>query len=161
MFCPKCKRKYGKEITFCTDCKMDLVAQSSPDSDIEMINPIEIKFVANPTEAELIMNLLRENGIQCFSKCRETGGYMNIYMGYSVYGEDIYVDKADCEKALEMLCFFAAEPEPAEEEDSKPENGDASRGTHSTALKITFIVAASVIILSLLLPVVIYAVSNS
>lgn len=55
--------------------------------------------------------------IQCFSKCRESGDYMKIYMGYSIYGEDIYVDRDDCPKALELVKFLATAPEPTDVED--------------------------------------------
>ncbi len=66
-------------------------------------NLVKIKSVANNIEAELIMNLLKNNNIQCLKKSREAGDYMNIYMGYSIFGEDIYVNDKDCDAALELL----------------------------------------------------------
>jgi len=157
MFCPNCKYEYGKEATFCPDCQVDLVAQLP---EYTAVNPVRIKFVSNQSDAELVMNLLRENGIQCFSKCRETGGYMNIYMGYSVYGEDIYVDRDDSEKALELLEFLTVEPEPVDEEDGNMDNNAQFGKTHRTAIKVTFIVAAGVMILGILLPVVLYFMNS-
>ncbi|WP_097015798.1 DUF2007 domain-containing protein [Anaerocolumna aminovalerica] len=66
-------------------------------------NPVKLKSAVNNIDAELIINLLHNNNITCYKKSRGSGGYMNIYMGYSVYGEDIYVDKNDYEKAEQLL----------------------------------------------------------
>jgi hypothetical protein len=66
-------------------------------------DPVKIKSAVSNIDAELIINLLHNNNITCFKKSRGSGGYMNIYMGYSVYGEDIYVDRTDYEKANQLL----------------------------------------------------------
>ncbi|GAA4654597.1 hypothetical protein GCM10023142_17350 [Anaerocolumna aminovalerica] len=66
-------------------------------------NPVKLVSAVNNIDAELIINLLHNNNITCYKKSRGSGGYMNIYMGYSVYGEDIYVDKNDYEKAEQLL----------------------------------------------------------
>lgn len=70
---------------------------------IEAMKAVKLLSVTNTVEAELIMNLLNNNDIPCFKKDHSTGSYMNIYMGYSVFGEDIYVDEADHERALSIL----------------------------------------------------------
>lgn len=66
-------------------------------------NPVKLKSVANNVEAELIINLLHNNNIECIKKSKESGDYMNIYMGYSIFGEDIYVNEDDYEAAIEVL----------------------------------------------------------
>ena len=46
---------------------------------------------ADQIQAEVIHDHLKQNGIESISKQPGTGEYMNIAMGYSVYGTDIYV----------------------------------------------------------------------
>lgn len=82
------------------------------DSKVEAINAVKIKSVASEIEAELILNLLHSNHIPCFKKSKETGGYMNIYMGYSIFGEDIYVDKEDYEEAMDLLTVLETDESP-------------------------------------------------
>lgn len=65
--------------------------------------PIKLISVANNIEAELIINLLHNNNIECLKISKEAGGYMNIYMGYSIFGEDIYVNETDYQTAKELL----------------------------------------------------------
>jgi hypothetical protein len=82
-------------------------------------NPIKLKSAVNNIEAELIINLLHNNNITCYKKSKGSGGYMNIYMGYSVYGEDIYVDKSDYEKATQLLDEISTNNELIPEEEDK------------------------------------------
>jgi hypothetical protein len=83
------------------DCS---VAETDKVADIIVaMKPVKIKSVSNRIEAELIKNLLCNNGIPCFYKDNAAGSYMNIFMGYSVYGDEIYVDERDYQKALELL----------------------------------------------------------
>lgn len=123
MFCPKCKAEYIKGITFCSECRVDLVdeliEEHCDDKVMELIDPVAVKFTSDQIEAELAMNMLRNNDIQCFSKCREAGDYMKIIAGYSAYGEDIYVDKADYQNAMELLDQIAGTPEPSDEEEAE------------------------------------------
>jgi len=120
MFCPICKGEYIEGITFCPECRVDLVdeliKEHGKDKVMEIIDPVAIKFASDQIEAELVMNMLRNNDIQCFSKCREAGDYMKIVVGYSAYGEDIYVDKADYRKAMELLDLISAPSELSDEE---------------------------------------------
>ena len=51
----------------------------------------------------MMEKMLEEYGIPCFIKDLESGGYMNIYMGYSVFGSEIYVREGDLERAKSLL----------------------------------------------------------
>ncbi len=104
MYCPNCKQEYRSGFTTCPDCKEQLVEQVPMDlNKIEAMDPVKVISVATELDAQIIMNLLLNNKIPCFKKSKGMGGYLNLYMGYSVYGEDIYVDKADCSLAMEII----------------------------------------------------------
>jgi hypothetical protein len=103
MYCPNCKREYEAGLTVCPDCNKDLMAPLLKNEEEYSMNPVKVTSAANNIDAGLIMNLLINNNIPCFKKDNGAGGYMNVYMGYSVYGEDIYVDKKDYEAALDLI----------------------------------------------------------
>jgi hypothetical protein len=105
MVYPKCKSEYQEHIVTCPNCKINLVKhiEKESESKLETINPVKVKSSVNSIDAEMIMLLLKNNNIPCFIKSKEAGSYLNIYMGYSVFGEDIYVDKEDFEEASNLL----------------------------------------------------------
>ena len=63
---------------------------------------IKITSTQSRAEAEQIVQVLKENKIAAYSQ----GGVMNIYMGTSVTGEDIFVSEADMEAARKLLEEF-------------------------------------------------------
>lgn len=83
----------------------------------EIINPIKVKSVANTIEADLLINYLLNNNIACFKKSRDAGEYLNIYMGYSIFGEDIFVDQKDYQIATDLLSDITSNDELITEED--------------------------------------------
>lgn len=66
-------------------------------------DPVKLTSAATRVEAEMMEKMLEEYGIPCFIKDLESGGYMNIYMGYSVFGSEIYVREGDLERAKSLL----------------------------------------------------------
>lgn len=128
MYCPHCKYEYRDDIFICPDCKMKLVKEPEKSFDrIEAMKPVKVASVSNFVEAELILDLLRNNGIQCFKKDNGAGSYMNIYYGMSVFGEEIYVDEHDCLKAEELIKELSVPnhmPIDAQEVESKAEEDD-------------------------------------
>lgn len=63
---------------------------------------IKITTTQSRAEAEQIVQVLKENKIAVYSQ----GGILNIYMGTSVTGEDIFVSEADQEAARKVLEEF-------------------------------------------------------
>lgn len=62
-------------------------------------------------ESAMIVDVLSQHGIRAFTQQKETGNYLNIYSGFSVYGEDLYVDAADYEAASAPAREFLSQPE--------------------------------------------------
>lgn len=55
-------------------------------------------------ETEMLQDLLWQEHIPALVRdAAGVGGYMKIYMGYSVYGETIYVQRQDLARAQELL----------------------------------------------------------
>lgn len=105
MYCPTCKRVYQEGLTLCSDCGTEL-QDGMPEMDsvrLEAMKPVKLTTVIHNYDAGIILNLLHNNCIPCLKKDKFTGGYMNLLMGYSVYGQDIYVDEKDYERALELI----------------------------------------------------------
>lgn len=75
--------------------------------------PVKIYSAPDAISGEMIRNLLHNEGIECYKKELETGNFMNIYMGYSVFGEEIYVNAVDEKAAREILKVL----EPEHQED--------------------------------------------
>ncbi|MGX8795597.1 putative signal transducing protein [Fusibacter sp. JL298sf-3] len=67
-----------------------------------------IRTVDNEIEAQMIAEIFDDYGIEHQSAHRESGAFMQIYMGNSPYGIDIYVAEKDVDKATELVeAFFS------------------------------------------------------
>ncbi len=116
-WCPNCKEEYREGFFKCSDCGATLVDklpqadsiqsdnnsdQRETDSNI-LIEPCLLLSVSDGIQAKLIEGLLQNSNIPFYTKDRECGGYLKIYMGFSVFGTDIYVDKNSYDKAKELM----------------------------------------------------------
>lgn len=61
------------------------------------------------TEADVLESLLNSFGIPVLRKYRESGSYMNVYMGTTVMGVDLYVPSKLHSKAVEIVNIRPAE----------------------------------------------------
>jgi hypothetical protein len=77
---------------------------------------VKIYSAPDAINGEMIQNLLHNEGIECYRKELETGNYMNIYMGFSVFGEDIYVNALDEQAAREILQVLEPDEQDTEDE---------------------------------------------
>jgi len=59
--------------------------------------------VNSSMEADMIESLLKANDIPVLRKYRESGGYMMIMMGSTIYGVDLYVPGDMLDKAREIV----------------------------------------------------------
>lgn len=80
------------------------------------MQPVKVFSAKSKVEADMLEELLEGENIQVYRRPLESGGYMNVYMGFSAFGEDIFVDEADAERALELVAVFQNAAEEPEEE---------------------------------------------
>lgn len=108
MYCPRCKAEYTEGITECKQCRVPLGTNTNEidleeNTEVTAIKPIKLTSVANDIEAKMLLSYLQSYGISCYKKDVKIGGYMNLYMGYSIFGEDIYVDVDEYDIAVDLL----------------------------------------------------------
>ena len=94
------KRALKKMFSFI--CGID-EGEADFDSDEKELECVCIYTASSDLEARMIENLLIENSIPCFRKDLNNAGFMNVYAGSSLMGTEIYVTKADEEKAVSLL----------------------------------------------------------
>ncbi|MBU9736028.1 DUF2007 domain-containing protein [Diplocloster agilis] len=111
--------------------------------------------VSNQVEAGMVEELLKNEQIACYRRDRELGSFLRVSMGYSVYGEDIFVSNDQLENAKEVLkdSFLAAQDKQDEEdldgEDSAVMESYGRR--RRLAARIVIIVLAVIMMFVLLL----------
>lgn len=64
---------------------------------------IKIFTAQDNIEGEMIMDTLKRNYISAIKEDLGNAGLMNLYGGNSKFGENIYVAKANAERAIEIL----------------------------------------------------------
>ncbi|MBU9727458.1 putative signal transducing protein [Diplocloster modestus] len=111
--------------------------------------------VSNQVEAGMVEELLKNEQIACYRRDRELGSFLRVSMGYSVYGEDIYVSKDQLENAREVLKdSFLAVQEDQDEEDADREDSQVMESydrRRRLAARIVVIVLAVIMMFVLLL----------
>lgn len=75
--------------------------------------------VANSIEADVMESLLRAENIPVLRKYKEAGAYLDIYMGSTSFGVDMYVPSRLLEQARELI---NSQPEEFQEEQQYPVN---------------------------------------
>lgn len=63
----------------------------------------KLTSTANKIEAEMIVQKLKDNGISCYYKDNAAGGYMDITSGFSVFGQEIFINKNDMKRARALI----------------------------------------------------------
>lgn len=112
MICPKCGMEYQDWAKECSDCHVPLVSQEKQAGEqvgLDAMHPVKLVSVPDQVQADLLEGLLTELGIPVLRKKLGSGGYMQAYMGFSIFGEEIYVDEADYGRAEEALAVLEHE----------------------------------------------------
>nr|WP_317283551.1 DUF2007 domain-containing protein [uncultured Sellimonas sp.] len=78
---------------------------------MEAMKPVCIYTAGDRVEAEMLLEALQKNQIQGYREASGSGGVMDVYAGNSIYGEKIYVDELDAEKAKNIIDAVMQEAE--------------------------------------------------
>lgn len=132
MYCPVCKSEFGEGLESCPNCKCSLVEkllegerQNSHDERVSFLTNVRDDY-----EAAIVESILNSNNIKVLRKYCEAGDYLNIYMGNSFLGIDLYVPENDYETAKELIEAGEEakeiENEELAEEETTPEQDEVS-----------------------------------
>ncbi len=118
-FCPNCRTEYRDTFTRCVDCGAELVAslpeEAPPESAVVSSQElVELASFPNSAEAEMIRELLEDNGIKTFLR----GDIVPI----SAAPSTLLVQQSDLEDARSIYeGFFAGQPIEDESEQGNDE----------------------------------------
>lgn len=108
-WCPICRAEYREGFYVCSTCncqlEQTLVEEGKDEQPVEISedNQEYLLNVRDEIEASLIESVLNGSGIAMVKKYCDAGGYVNIYMGTSVTGIDIYVSSKNYDIAKELI----------------------------------------------------------
>jgi len=81
---------------------------------------VKIADVHDFYEAEMLRSLLEKEGIEAVIKKPESGEFLNIYMGNSIFGAEIFVEPDHAEKATDLFeAYFKTKSGQSFEEESE------------------------------------------
>jgi hypothetical protein len=126
-WCPKCKIEYREGFSKCADCEVDLVEElpPEPESQEESFQDVELAFllIANSNmEASMFKSFLEANDIPTVTRLKYTGSYLNILLGDTIMGVDLYVPVDCLDKARELVdVYFSSNPVIVQDDDCSPE----------------------------------------
>ena len=113
-YCPECKAGYRDGYTVCSDCGIPLVEHTPEPKEPDMhgdqsayeekrTEPTFLLATSDGMETEMLMALLRNNGIPAMARPRGSGEFLRVYMGMSFQPVDIYVPAAAVEDASALV----------------------------------------------------------
>lgn len=133
-FCPVCRTEYREGFTECSECGQKLVESLEPQPADEKkpqtyIDDKPALLISGKSDIDsgMIEGCLKSADIPFYKKDHETGGYMRVYMGYSVYGADFYVPSMLLERAKEVLDASLPPDFFSTDDESSVDSGDAGK----------------------------------
>ena len=107
-FCPQCRGEFREGFAHCARCDLPLVERPDPPPPaqeavvMEDGEPLLLCSVSEGIKADLLMEALRTQNIPAMKQMRGAGQYLSVYMGFTVFGIDIYVPPRLHQKAREV-----------------------------------------------------------
>lgn len=104
-WCPNCRVEYIERFNTCSDCNCELVDILEPIKKEEILYDKEAFLITvnDRIKADLVESILNANNIPVLKKHRESGAYLDLYIGMTSYGIDIYVPSKILDEAKELL----------------------------------------------------------
>lgn len=116
------------------------------------MKPVKVYSCAKRFQADMLIEALNEEGIPAYSQTDGSGEYMEIYMGTSLFGEDIYVDESDAARAEEIIKGMTLPADDTPQTTESDEPAAVSEGNRMSAAKIICLIAAILFILAAVVP---------
>lgn len=104
-WCLNCRAEYVEGVNICSDCDCELVEILVPVKKDEVTYSKEelLLTVTDSIEANLIKVILNDNNIPVIMKHKGSGAYLELYMGMTYLGIEIYVPSKLLNEAKEIL----------------------------------------------------------
>lgn len=116
------------------------------------MKPVKVYSCAKRFQADMLIEALNEEGIPAYSQTDGSGEYMEIYMGTSLFGGDIYVDESDAARAEEIIKGMTLPADDTQQTAESDEPAAVSEGNRMSAAKIICLIAAILFILAAVVP---------
>lgn len=106
-WCPECGAEYREGFTVCKDCNVPLTDKpptlNESQTESAQLQETLLTVVRDEMEFTRVASLLAEADIPVLKKHRGSGEYLELYMGVTPYGLEVYVPYAALSKAQALL----------------------------------------------------------
>ena len=116
------------------------------------MKPVKVYSCAKRFQADMLIEALNEEGIPAYSQTDGSGEYMEIYMGTSLFGEDIYVDESDAARAEEIIKGMTLPADDTQQTAESDEPAAVSEGNRMSAAQLICPIADMLFILAAVVP---------
>ena len=122
---------------------------------MDAMKPVKVYSCAKRFQADMIIEALKNEGIPAYSQSDGSGEYMEIYMGTSLFGENIYVDENDARRAEEIIRGITLPADDSEDLSDSSAIPDAAKDRRMPVVRIISLIAAILFIIGILVPVIV------
>ena len=121
---------------------------------MDAMKPVKVYSCAKRFQADMIIEALKREGIPAYSQSDGSGEYMEIYMGTSLFGENIYVDENDARRAEEIIRGITLPADDSEDLSDSSAIPDAAKDRRMPVVRIISLIAAILFIIGVVAPVI-------